>query len=84
MPSTQVELDHRHKALDWVVNSAHGKEGIGVSHEARRDVSFWKAKRQGSKAGDIISYLVIRSSIDRGSRMNVGRTTRLRSAPGRS
>lgn len=30
------------------------------------------------------SYFVIRSSMLRGSRMNVGRTTRLRSAPGRS
>lgn len=30
------------------------------------------------------TYLVIRSSMDLGSRMNVGNTTRLRSAPGRS
>lgn len=84
MPSTQVELDHGHKSLDWIVNSAHGKESIGVGHEARKDVSFCRAKRQGSKAGEMSSYFVIRSSIDRGSRMNVGRTTRLKSAPGRS
>lgn len=31
-----------------------------------------------------ITYLVIRSSMDRGSRMNVGSTTRLKSAPGRN
>lgn len=30
------------------------------------------------------TYLVMRSSIDLGSRMKVGRTTRLKSAPGRS
>jgi hypothetical protein len=30
------------------------------------------------------TYFVIRSSIDRGSRIKVGKTTRLRSAPGRS
>jgi hypothetical protein len=30
------------------------------------------------------TYLVIRSSMERGSRMKVGSTTRLRSAPGRS
>jgi hypothetical protein len=30
------------------------------------------------------THFVIRSNIDRGSRMKVGRVTRLRSAPGRS
>jgi hypothetical protein len=30
------------------------------------------------------TYLVIRSNMERGSRMKVGSTTRLRSAPGRS
>lgn len=84
VPSTQVEFDHGHKSLNRIINSAHGEESIGVGHEARRDVSSCRAKRQGSKAGAISSYLVIRSSMDRGSRMNVGRTTRLKSAPGRS
>jgi hypothetical protein len=32
----------------------------------------------------ILSHFVMRSNIDRGSRMKVGRVTRLRSAPGRS
>lgn len=31
-----------------------------------------------------LAHFVILSSIDRGSRMNVGRVTRLRSAPGRN
>jgi hypothetical protein len=36
------------------------------------------------QACDCGTHLVMRSSIDRGSRMKVGSVTRLRSAPGRS
>jgi hypothetical protein len=49
-----------------------------VCHEARRSRQW--AAGQAAKS----TYLVMRSSIDLGSRMNVGSTTRLRSAPGRS
>lgn len=34
VPSTQIELDHRDKALHGVVNCGHGEECFGVCHEA--------------------------------------------------
>ena len=34
MPATQVKLDHRNKALSWIFDFRHRKEGLGVCHEA--------------------------------------------------
>ena len=98
MPSTQVELHHGHKAFDWVVNFRHWQQCFRMRHEAIRvitlvptcfAVSLCGAKaipRQSGKFAETAAhtYFVMRSSIDRGSRMKVGRTTRLKSAPGRS
>ena len=56
-----------------------------------RRVSGWAMKlktrwiRGHRKITHVVgAHLVIRSSMDRGSRIKVGSTTRLRSAPGRS
>jgi len=47
MPSTQIELDHRNKPLDRIIDCGHGEEGIGVCHEAREDaVSSSHDRRQ--------------------------------------
>lgn len=84
MPSTQIKLDHGNKTLDRVFDCGHRKEGIGVCHEARgcRQLSSQFAATAGSR--ELWAYLVMRSSMDLGSRMKVGSTTRLRSAPGRN
>lgn len=50
-----------------------GHEAVCLSARARQRM-----------APEKLSHLVMRSSIDRGSRMKVGSVTRLRSAPGRS
>lgn len=57
-----------------------------------RSISGWDMKLSamsaqnpsGNAPGRITTHFVILSSILRGSRMKVGKTTRLRSAPGRS
>ena len=79
MPSTQVELDHGNEPLNGIVDVGHGKEGLGVRHEA-----VPRGEKVCSRSALGRLYLVIRSSIERGSRMKVGSTTLLRSAPGRS
>lgn len=80
MPSTQVELDYRNKSLNRILDIWHGKEGFWVCHEARI-----QGRQLGRREIRIdYSYLVILSSMDLGSRMNVGSTTLLKSAPGRS
>lgn len=81
MPPTQVEPDNGHEALKRIIDGGHRKEGFGVCHEAIRNlISLSHIDRQKIWETD----LVILSSMDRGSRMKVGRTTRLKSAPGRN
>lgn len=81
MPAAQVELDDGHKSLDRIIDRGDGKEHLGVAHEAEaRGVS---SLGSGKGVGGC-THLVMRSNMLRGSRMNVGRTTLLRSAPGRS
>jgi hypothetical protein len=84
VPSTQIKLDHGNKSLDRVFDCGHRKECIRVRHEARNSsqLSSQSAATAGSRA--LWTYLVMRSSMDLGSRMKVGSTTRLRSAPGRN
>lgn len=80
VPTAQVEFGHCHKSLHRVFNLGNWKHGLGMSHEAASYVS------------DLIpiecfpgsTHFVMRSNMDRGSRMKVGRVTRLRSAPGRN
>lgn len=79
VPSTQVKFNHGYKALDRVLNFWHWKESFRVGHEAA-------AIMVSSSLVEVVesSYFVILSNIDLGSRMKVGRTTLLRSAPGRN
>lgn len=79
MPATQIELDHRHKSLDRVVNFRHRKQCFGVCHEAVEAV-----RRRCNGWGGSSTHFVMRSSMDLSSKMNVGRVIRDRSAPGRS
>ena len=39
MPTTKVELDHRHKSLHWIVYLGHLEQGVGMCHKAGRTVS---------------------------------------------
>lgn len=87
MPSAQVKLNDRNKSFHRIVNCRHRKKRFGMCHEARP----WYHQRANPPRASIsdeglidATYLVIRSSMDRGSRIKVGRTTRLRSAPGRN
>ena len=80
MPPAEVELGHCDKALDRVVDLGQREERLGVGHEA---VVCQHLHGSGC-GGRSLSYFVMRSSIDRGSRIKVGSVTRLRSAPGRS
>jgi hypothetical protein len=34
MPTTEVELDYRHKSFDRIFDLGHRKEGFGMRHEA--------------------------------------------------
>lgn len=80
VPPTEVELGHSDKALDGVLDVGQWQECLGMGHEAvRLSVLFYQGIHR-----KILSHFVMRSNIDRGSRMKVGRVTRLRSAPGRS
>jgi hypothetical protein len=42
VPATEVELDHGDKTLDRVIDVWHGKESVGMGHEARAPVSCGK------------------------------------------
>lgn len=90
MPTTEIELDYGYKALDWVVYRRDVKEHFRVAHEAGVNQQHWTCVwfktilEKSQAAHDGRTHLVILSSILRGSRMKVGRTTRLKSAPGRS
>lgn len=79
MPAAKVEFNHRYKPLDWVLNFWHWKKSFRVCHEAAMNLVSQSLVRIISS-----SYLVILSNIDLGSKMKVGRTTLLRSAPGRN
>jgi hypothetical protein len=79
MPTTEVKLDYGDEALDGVVYGWNLKEHFGVAHEAAAN-----KLTSGFHDLDRGIHFVMRSSILRGSRIKVGRTTRLRSAPGRS
>src|SRR5690242_2357465 len=78
VPTTEVELGHCDEALHGVFNLGQRKERLGVGHEAGTVSNIITPARLEA------SHLVMRSNMDRGSRMKVGRVTRLRSAPGRS
>lgn len=82
MPTAQVELDHGDEAFERIIDGGHRQKGLRMSHEASDNVMLVLSN---TTVIDVYStYLVIRSNIDRGSKMKVGSTTRLRSAPGRS
>lgn len=78
MPAAQVEFDDGYKSLGRIVDGGNMQEHLGVAHEAATGSARLPSK-QSSK-----TYFVILSSMLRGSRINVGKTTRLRSAPGRN
>lgn len=80
MPAAQVEFDDGNEALGGVVDLGNGQQHLGMTHEA------CKRRSAGDRydGGEQATNLVILSNMLRGSRMKVGRTTRLRSAPGRS
>lgn len=80
MPATEVELDDREEALGGVIDGGDVQEHLGVTHEAMQVSACTEKYVQIATVTDF----VILSSMLRGSRMKVGRTTRLRSAPGRS
>lgn len=82
MPSTQVEFDHRNESLNWIIDLGHGQKRFRVCHEAVDHIVSLFSSTLAFPAS--AAYFVILSSIDLGSRMNVGSTTLLRSAPGRS
>ncbi len=81
MPTAKVKLDHGNEALDVIVYGGDVQEHFRVAHEAAKS----GLAGEGSQSGALrATNFVILSSILRGSRIKVGRTTRLRSAPGRS
>lgn len=81
MPTAQIELDNGGESIDGVVDLGNREEHFGVRHEAVAVLAFCC---MGQPPTLDRHYFVILSSILRGSKMKVGRTTRLRSAPGRS
>lgn len=81
MPSTKVEFRHGYETLYGVVDCRDRKHGLRMCHEAVSIISTCVAL---GVVGVVPTHFVIRSSMDRGSKMKVGRVTRLKSAPGRS
>ena len=79
MPATEVELGYGYETLYGVVNLGDGEHSLGMCHEAAYSVSALVIQQM-----QVRTHFVMRSSIDRGSRIKVGSVTRLRSAPGRS
>jgi hypothetical protein len=79
VPATEVELGHGYESLYGVVDLGDGQHGLRMCHEAAYSVSALIIERQ-----PVRTHFVMRSNIDRGSRIKVGSVTRLRSAPGRS
>lgn len=84
MPATQIEPDDGNETLDGIIDRGHGEEGFGVCHEAGHQPICVSLRACAGASGPWDTDFVILSSIDRGSRMKVGKATRLKSAPGRS
>lgn len=84
MPSAEVELDDRHKPLQRIINIRHWQQRLRVRHEAVKQISTDPSRRSLPMGARSHTHFVMRSSILLGSKINVGSTTRLRSAPGRS
>jgi len=80
VPSGEVELGNSNESLQRIVNLGHWEESVRMSHEAANCQHTVESVIPEPPFTDF----VMRSSILLGSRMNVGRVTRLRSAPGRS
>lgn len=78
MPTTEIEFDDRNKSLYWVVHFGHLEKGVGMCHEAERSVRHIACPQR------LCTHFVILSSMERSSRMKVGRVILDRSAPGRS
>ena len=83
MPSAEIELDDGNESLGGIVHGRNPEKHFGVAHEAAHILisTIMPCRRW---RGDDPAYLVILSSMLRGSKMKVGKTTRLRSAPGLS
>jgi hypothetical protein len=81
VPATEVEPNNSHEALYGVLDFGHWEKRVWMCHEA---ISNRQHSDPLGSFGSKVTHFVILSSIDRGSRMKVGRVTRLRSAPGRS
>lgn len=64
----------------------NGQQHLGMAHEASKQSTISTFRYIGCRHGEEWpeSYLVMRSSMLLGSKIKVGRVTRLRSAPGRS
>lgn len=81
MPTAKIEFGDGNKSVQRVFDLWHWQQSLWVRHEAGCiRVSYAHSSYQAS----LLPYLVILSSMERGSRMNVGRVTLLRSAPGLS
>jgi len=82
MPSTQIELHHRYKSQYWIIDQWHRKERFRMCHEAipHQHSAFFLSQLCSSPS--TCTYFVILSNILLGSRIKVGNTTRLKSAPG--
>lgn len=86
VPAAQIEFNYRHESLNGIVDFRDRQEHFGVAHEAVRGLlaSMGQCSTAETVKETVGSYLVIRSSMLRGSKMKVGSTTLLKSAPGRS
>jgi hypothetical protein len=82
MPSAQVEFHHRDKSFYWVFDFCHRQQQFGMCHEAMN--SQYSLFRSPLASSRLYTHFVILSNMLRGSKMKVGSTTRLKSAPGRN
>ena len=79
MPTTEVEFDNRNKSLYRIFDFGQSQKYFRMCHKARPIHQYFAIVLSRSSTN-----FVIRSSIDRGSRIKVGSVTLLRSAPGRN
>lgn len=88
VPAAEVELYYGYKSFNWVLDLGYWQEHFGMTHKASQQngVVSTPSSLHITKAATPIrlTYFVIRSNMLLGSKMKVGRTTRLRSAPGLS
>lgn len=82
VPSAQIETNHRDEAFRRVVHRCYWDQVLWVLHETGRCHYPGLSQLKGARHTD--SHFVMRSSMLLGSRMNVGKVIRLKSAPGRS